>query len=99
MTKTKPAPVRLAELAPGQSGDFFALLAERTRGARRDGKPFYTCRLRDGPRTATFMVWADGDWFEACEQAWREGQFFKVRGSYDEHKHYGPQLEIHNIRP
>jgi 3'-5' exoribonuclease len=99
MAKEKPPLVHLADLAPGQSGDFFALLAERTRGARRDGKPFYTCRFRDPDRTAACMVWADGPWFEACEQQWREGHFYKLRAQYDEHKTYGPQIEIHNIRP
>jgi 3'-5' exoribonuclease len=99
MKPSKPSLVRLAELSPGQSGDFFALLTERTRGARRDGKPFYTCRFRDGPRVATAMVWADGDWFEACAETWQEGQFYKLRGQYDEHKTYGPQIEIQNIRP
>jgi 3'-5' exoribonuclease len=86
-------------MTPGQSGDFFALLAERTRGARRDGKPFYTCRFRDAGRVATAMVWADGPWFEACEQHWREGQFYKLRAQYDEHAVYGSQVEIHNLRP
>jgi 3'-5' exoribonuclease len=99
MSRAKPPLVRLADLSPGQSGDFFALLAERTRGARRDGKPFYTCRFRDAGRVVTAMVWADGDWFEECEQSWKDGQFYKIRGQYDEHKVYGPQIEIHNIRP
>lgn len=95
----KPPPVRLSEMAPGQAGDFFALLAEKTRGARRDGKPFYTCRFRDARRSATFMAWADGDWFEACERDWQEGHFYKVRGVYQEHPTYGPQIDVANIRP
>jgi 3'-5' exoribonuclease len=91
--------VRLRDLTPGQAGDFFALLAERSKGATRDGKPFYTCRFRDGSRTATFMVWADGGWFEPCEREWQEGGFYKIRGSYAEHERYGPQLDIQNLRP
>ncbi len=98
MARSKPPLVRLHELAVGQSGDFFALLVERIRGARKDGKPFYTCRFRDSDRTATFMVWSDGPWFETCETQWQDGQFFKIRGSYDEHKTYGPQIDIQNIR-
>jgi 3'-5' exoribonuclease len=86
-------------MAPGQPGDFFVLLAERTRGATREGKPYYTCRFRDAGRTATFMVWADGGWFEACERDWRAGQFYKIRGTYQESKQYGPQIEIQNLRP
>lgn len=98
MSKPKPPLVHLGELAPGQLGDFFALLSERSRNTRRDGKPFYTCRFRDATRTATCMVWADGPWFEACEKEWHEGRFYKIRGTYDEHKTYGPQVEILNIR-
>lgn len=99
MAKAKPPLVRLSEMAAEQSGDFFAILAEKTRGARKDGKPFFTCRFRDGPRTATFMVWSDGPWFEACEKDWREGQIYKIRGAYGEHKTYGPQIDIEQIRP
>jgi 3'-5' exoribonuclease len=98
MSRPKPTLVRLAEMAPGQYGDFFVLLAERTRGSRRDGKPFFTCRFRDAGRVVSAMVWADGDWFETCEQTWQQGQLYKIRGVYDEHKIYGPQIEIHNIR-
>ena len=99
MAKPKPPTLRLSELLPGQSGDCFALLAERARNARKDGKPFYTCRFRDAKRTATCMVWSDGPWFEACEQHWQAGHFYKIRGRYEEHPSYGAQVEIHNIRP
>jgi 3'-5' exoribonuclease len=98
MPRSKPPLVRLSELAAGQSGDFFALLAERSRGATRDGKPFYTCRFRDARRTATAMVWADGPWFETCEREWQPGKFFKIRGSLEDHERYGLQIEIQNIR-
>ena len=98
MAKAKPPLVRLSDLAPGQSGDFFALLAERKRGALPNGKAYYNCRFRDGPRLATFMVWSDGPWFEACENDWREGTFYKIRGTYDEHKKYGPQIDVKEIR-
>lgn len=94
----KPIIARLSELVAGQTADFFALLAAKTRGSRRDGKPFFTCRFRDARRAVTFMVWADGPWFETCERDWQEGQFFKVRGCYAEHPQYGPQIDIANIR-
>lgn len=99
MAKAKPPLLRLCEMKPGQAGDFFALLTERSRGARKDGRPFYTCRFRDSQRSAALMVWAEGAWFEACEKDWREGIFFKIRGLYEEHPTYGPQIEIANIRP
>jgi 3'-5' exoribonuclease len=98
MPRSKLPLVRLRDLVPGQAGDFFALLAERIKGATRDGKPFFTCRFRDALRTATFMAWADGGWFEACEKTWKDGQCFKIRGQYQEHPTYGSQIDIHNIR-
>lgn len=99
MPRPKPSLVRLHELTPGQSGDFFALLMEKIKNARRDGKPFFTCRFRDPHRTATFMVWSDGPWFETCEKDWQEGKFYKVRGRFEEHPAYGPQIEVQNLRP
>ncbi len=99
MSKAKPPVVRLSDLKPGQQGDFFALLAERAKGATREGKPFYTCRFRDLKRTATFMVWADGGWFEKCEAEWREGLFYKLRATYGEHEKYGAQIDLVNLRP
>ncbi len=99
MPRAKPPVARLSELIPGQTADFFVLLVEKVRGARRDGKPFFTCRFRDAKRTVAFMAWADGPWFETCERDWQEGHCYKVRGSYAEHPHYGPQIDIANIRP
>jgi 3'-5' exoribonuclease len=100
MARVKPPVVQLGELTPGQTGDFFALLAEKTRGTTRDGKAFYTCRFRDARRAATFMAWADGPWFAPCESDWQAGHFYKLRAAYAEHERYGPQFnELLNIRP
>ncbi len=100
MARTKPVVVDLAELTPGQLGDFFALLSDKTRGATRDGKAFFSCRFRDSRRAVSFMAWADGPWFEPAERQWQTGQFYKLRATYGEHERYGPQLvEMHNIRP
>jgi 3'-5' exoribonuclease len=85
-------------MTQGQWADFFALLAERSRGETRDGKPFFNCRFRDARRTATFMVWADSAWFEPCDRDWCAGQFYKIRAVYAEHERYGPQIDIQNIR-
>ncbi|MCI0643019.1 MAG: HD domain-containing protein [Gemmataceae bacterium] len=98
MSKPKPPLVKLCEMTPGQGGDFFALLAERSRGATREGKPYFTCRFRDAQRTATYMVWEDGPWFAVCESEWRRGTFYKIRGLYEEHATYGPQIDVINIR-
>ncbi|HJT78733.1 MAG TPA: HD domain-containing protein [Gemmataceae bacterium] len=99
MTRAKPPLVRLHELTPGQFADFFALLAERTKGATRDGKPYYLCRFRDRTRAVTYMVWADGPWYEACERDWQPGRFYKLRATYGESERYGPQIDLNNIRP
>jgi 3'-5' exoribonuclease len=99
LAATKPTLARLCDLEPGQFADFFALLSDRAKKETRDGKPYFACKFRDAGRTASFMVWADGGWYEACEKEWRPGQFYKVRGRYEQHEKYGPQIEIHNIRP
>jgi 3'-5' exoribonuclease len=44
------------------------------------------------------MIWSDGAWFEGCEKDWSEGQFYKIRGTYEEHPTYGPQIDLLNIR-
>ena len=95
----KPIFARLGELAPGDFADFFALLAERTPGKTRDGKAFYTCRLRDARRSASYMVWSDADNYRRCAQEWEPGMFFKVRATYGEHERYGPQVDVAQIRP
>jgi 3'-5' exoribonuclease len=99
MARVKPPLVQLHELASGQGGDFFALLFERTRGSTRDGKPYYLCRFRDARRSAAAMIWADNPWFPTCEKNWKEGQFFKIRGVYEEDRQYGPQIHLQNVRP
>ncbi|HLZ09113.1 MAG TPA: HD domain-containing protein, partial [Chloroflexota bacterium] len=98
MSRSKPTVSRLSELKQGDGGDFFAVLAERTLGKTREGKPYYTCRFRDSRRTAAYMVWADGEFFHACQSEWKDGQFFKIRANYGEHDRYGPQIDIKQIR-
>jgi 3'-5' exoribonuclease len=99
VARAKPPLVRLSELAPGQYADFFVLLAERHKNQTRDGKPYFSCRFRDARRIVGFMVWADSSFYDACEKEWQEGKVYKIRGTYHEHKQYGPQVEIEMIRP
>jgi 3'-5' exoribonuclease len=99
MNPSKPPVRKLHEMQPGETADCYAMLAERTKGATRDGKPYFTCRFRDAKRSATLMVWADSDWFQACRDEWREGQCFKLRATYGDHERYGPQLDLKKIRP
>ncbi|MDW8223095.1 MAG: HD domain-containing protein [Gemmatales bacterium] len=91
--------VPLHALPVGQLADCFALLAEKTRQATREGKLYYACRFRDKLRSVTCILWSDGPWFEACERTWKEGECYKLRVIYSEHERYGPQIELHNIRP
>src|SRR5262249_18526066 len=99
MSRTKPLLVPLSEMTPGQFGDGFALLAERTTGATRDAKPCYTCRFRDARRSPASMVGAVGPHFEDCERHWQVGHCYKLGAVYGEHEKYGPQLDLQQIRP
>jgi 3'-5' exoribonuclease len=99
MTRARVPVVPLHALTPGQQADSFAVLAERSRGVTRDGKPYYQCRFRDAHRTVPLMVWSDSPWFTPCEQEWKDGRYYKLRVTYGEHEKYGAQIELHNIRP
>ena len=90
--------VKFHDLIPGRPADFFALLADRTKGLTRDGKPFYTCRFRDKQRGLEAKVWADHALFPDCDQSWQAGRVYKVRGAAVEHERYGVQLELHQVR-
>jgi 3'-5' exoribonuclease len=99
MSRPRPAAVPLHELQPGEPAEFFALLAGKYRGMTRDDKPYFTCRFRDAHRTAQFRVWSDSPFFASCETDWQVGTIYRIFGSFGEHEKYGPQLEIHQIRP
>src|SRR5262249_14091498 len=105
MSRTKPLLVPLSEMTPGQFGDCFALLAERTKVATRaGGRPrgdslLHPAAFRAARRSAAVMVWADGPHFEDCERHWQVGHCYKLRAVYGEHEKYGPQLDLQQIRP
>lgn len=98
MSKPHPAMTRLSDLKPGERGTFFALLADRVRGLAQNNKPYFKCAFKDLRRSATYMVWADGPHFTACDTEWQVGQFFKIRGVYTEHERYGSQVDVEQIR-
>src|SRR5262245_14625780 len=99
MSIPQPPITRLSVLKPRERGTFFAQLADRTKGTTREGKPYFNCRFRDARRTAAFMVWGDGPFFDACENGWSVGQFFKIHAVYTDHEKYGPQIDVIKIRP
>ncbi len=91
--------IPLSELPYHTEGIFFALLTERRPGKTRDGKLYFSCRLRDRLRQASFMVWENSPQYELCRDSWREGQFFKVKGTISNHEKYGVQVEVALMRP
>jgi 3'-5' exoribonuclease len=93
----KPPLLPLHQIAPQQFADCFALLIEKTSGTTREGKPYFACKLRDKLRLVSAMIWADHPFF-ADVQGWEPGQFVKVRGTFNVHERYGPQIDIQNIR-
>jgi 3'-5' exoribonuclease len=93
-----PRLIPLCEIVEGQEADMFVLLAAKSDGTTRDGKPFYRVTFRDAGREVSFPIWRDSAYFDACRDQWQPGQFYKVRAIYSETK-YGPQLDIRKLRP
>lgn len=89
----------LSALEVGQVADCFAQLVERARRTTADGRPYYACSFRDQARKASCVVWQEGPWYAACERDWQEGRIYKMRCTYAMHERYGPQIELHAIRP
>lgn len=89
--------VAMADLASGEEGDFFALLAEKQSLLTKDGKPYYRVTFRDARRDCSFPIWSDAPLADVCRDQWVVGEFYKVRALYRE-TNYGPQLEIRKIR-
>ncbi len=93
----EPQISRLSDLQPRQSADCFVLLANKEKSKTRDGKPYYRVTLRDSKRTTTSMIWSDSAFFPECDTVWQPGQFYKVRGRYQE-TDFGPQFDLEKIR-
>jgi 3'-5' exoribonuclease len=87
----------MADLANGEEGDFFALLADKQTMTTKDGKPYYRVTFRDARRDCSFPIWSDAPLADACRDEWIVGEFYKLRALYRE-TNYGPQLEIRKIR-
>jgi len=91
--------VKLSELAPGEPGVCFAQLAVRAKGSTGAGKPYFACKFRDNARTvAAVPIWADAPLFDPASK-WLPGHFFKLRATFTLHEKFGPQLDLHEIRP
>ena len=90
--------LRLCEMTPNQPGDLFAVLASKEQSQTKDGKPYYRVNFRDAKRKATAMIWSDHGHFPDCDENWKVGTFYKIRGRFTENS-YGPQLDIERIRP
>lgn len=94
---SEPVIVAMADLASGEEGDFFALLAEKQTLLTKDGKPYYRVTFRDAKRDCSFPIWGDAPLADACRDQWTVGEFYKLRALYRE-TNYGPQLDIRKIR-
>ena len=88
----------LSALSPGQEADFFALMTVKDELSTREGKPYFRVGFRDARREVQFPVWGDSPWADECRLRWWPGVFYKIRALYRETS-YGPQLDIHKIRP
>lgn len=95
---SEPTIVVMSELANGEEGDFFALLADKQTLTTKDGKPYYKVTFRDAGRDCNFPIWNDAPLADACRDTWTVGEFYKLRALYRE-TNYGPQLDIRRIRP
>lgn len=95
---SEPAIVAMSDLAGGEEGDFFALLADKQELLTKDGKPYWKVTFRDAKRDCAFPIWSDAPLADACQNDWRVGEFYKLRALYRE-TNYGPQLDIRRIRP
>lgn len=95
---SEPGIVVMNELANGEEGDFFALLADKQTLLTKDGKPYYKVTFRDAGRDCAFPIWGDAPLADACRDDWQVGEFYKLRALYRE-TNYGPQLDIRKIRP
>jgi 3'-5' exoribonuclease len=93
----EPVIVAMADLASGEEGDFFVLLAEKQTLLTKDGKPYYRVTFRDARRDCSFPIWGDAPLADACRDQWTVGEFYKLRALYRE-TNYGPQLDIRKIR-
>jgi 3'-5' exoribonuclease len=89
--------IALSELADGQEGEFFALLAEKQELKTKDGKPYHRVSFRDKARDVSFPIWSDAPLAVSCRDEWTTGQFYKLRATL-RHSNYGLQLEIKKIR-
>jgi 3'-5' exoribonuclease len=93
----KPPLIPLHKLAVHTQADFFALMTEKNPGHTRDGKPYLQCKFQDRLRHVTSMIWADHLLFGEA-QLWDIGGIYKIRGIFQIHDRYGPQIEIQNLR-
>lgn len=88
---------QLGELQHGQSADFFAQLIKKDSATTRQGRPFFAVEFRDNRRNATSAIWEGSSHELACRDEWKVGQFYKIRGTFQETA-YGAKIEILRIR-
>ena len=90
--------VKLHQLEPQVPSAFFALLTEKIPKQTREGKPFFTLKFRDRKRIVAATIWADSQWYEACEKQWSPGGLYRIQGVLFETDRYGLVVEIRDLR-
>ena len=97
MGTSNAAICRLSELSDGDKADVFVLMTAKEDLTTRDGKPYCMVAFRDAAREVRFPIWAESKLSIECRDEWRAGNFYKIRGVYQESS-YGPQMIINEIR-
>ncbi len=84
------------ELTDGTEIEQVLLVREAERRPRRDGGEFLRLQLGDRTGAVTCMVWEE---IGEAERTARPGAPVLVRGRYVVHPRFGPQLNLHSLRP
>jgi 3'-5' exoribonuclease len=99
MAGKNAAVVRLSDLRDGQQAEFFALLAEKTRGTKKGtNDTFFKCFFRDKHAKREAPVWPDSPLLPQAE-SWTVGTAFRIKARAEDKKQFGLQLHLLAIRP
>jgi 3'-5' exoribonuclease len=88
--------MKVSELTDGMEIDQVLLVREVERRRRRDGGDYLRMQLGDRTGAVSTMVWEDLS--EVLELA-RPGEPVRVRGRYNRHPRFGPQINLRALAP
>ena len=96
-SNARPIVKTLSDMNASSPGDCYAQLVEVERRLTKDGNPYYKTSFRDSKSSAQAILWRENRLFNECEQFWKVGRFYKIRGLV-RNTNYGRQLDILRIR-